>query len=177
MFRSTANFRQPVNHPIGCVLVFGGETECWISTLQTQKRIVRIDHVHSRAICDEVADRLRIVLTKDVPEVPGSLKSQIVRLRRLDQSRSIVPSSSSARRRMKYRGGYRDKQYTLVQGTEASSWRWTVRLDEKTIKSGHAVSRDAAMNRVVWLIEKPVSRTTRQKEPAPSREAEAAGAS
>src|SRR5260370_25134033 len=36
---------------------------------------------------------------------------------------------------------YRDKQYTIVQGTEASSWRWTVRLDEKTIKSGHLHER------------------------------------
>ena len=91
-----------------------------------QNHTVSIDHIHSRAICDEVADRLRIVLTKDVPDVPGSLKSQIVRLRRLDQSPSIVPSSPSGRRGMKYRGGYRGKQYTIVQGTEASSWRWTV---------------------------------------------------
>ena len=138
-----------------------------------QNRIVRIDNIHSRAICDEVADRFRIFLTKDVPDIPGSLKSQILRLRRLDQSLSIVPSSPSARRGIKYRGGYRDKQYTIVQGTEASSWRWTVRLDEKTIKSGHAISQDAAMNRVFWLIEKPVSRaqfrTTHQKETAPSR--------
>ena len=75
-----------------------------IGVLDMQNRIVRIDHIHSRAICDEVADRLRIVLTKDVPDIPGSLKSQIVRLRRLDQSPSIVPSSPSARRGMKYRG-------------------------------------------------------------------------
>ncbi len=121
-----------------------------------QNRMVRLDQVHSRAICAEIADRLRIVLTKDVPEVPSSLKSQIVRLQRLDQSPSIVPYSPSGRR--KYSGGYRGTQYTIVQGTEASSWRWTVRLDEKTIKSGHAISRDAAMNSVVWLIEKPVSR-------------------
>jgi hypothetical protein len=122
---------------------------------------------------------MRIFLTKDVPDIPGSLKSQILRLRRLDQSLSIVPSSPSARRGIKYRGGYRDKQYTIVQGTEASSWRWTVRLDEKTIKSGHAISQDAAMNRVVWLIEKPVSRAqfrrlTKKKRP-PAGEAEAAG--
>ena len=137
-------------------LVFGENQ--MIGVLDMQNCIVRIDHIHSRAICDEVADRLRIVLTKDVPDVPGSLKSQIVRLRRLDQSPSIVLSSPSGRRGMKYRGGYRGKQYTIVQGTEASSWRWTVRLDEKTIKSGHAISRDAAMNRVVWLIDKPLSR-------------------
>jgi hypothetical protein len=52
-----------------------------------QNRIVRIDHIHSRAICDEVADRLRIVLTKDVPDVPGFLKSQIFRLQELDRRR------------------------------------------------------------------------------------------
>ena len=55
-------------------------------------RIVRIDQVHSRAICTEVADRLRILLTKELTDVPGSLKSQIIRLRELDQSPSIVPS-------------------------------------------------------------------------------------
>jgi hypothetical protein len=167
-------FRQPMNHPIGCGLVFGEKQNDWI--LAMQNHIVSIDHIHSQAICAEIADRLRIVLTKDVRDVPGSLKSQIVRLRRLDQSPSIDPSSPSGRRRMKYGGGYRGKQYTIVQGTEASSWRWTVRLDEKTIKSGHAISSDAAMNRVVWLIENPVSRarspfrTTRQKETAPAGE-------
>ena len=140
-----------------------------------QNRIVRIDHIHSRAICDEVADRLRIFLPKDLSNTPVSLKGQILRLKELDQSPPIVASSPSARRGMKYRGGYRGKQYTIVQGTEASSWRWTVRLDEKTIKSGHAISRDAAMNRVVWLIDKPLSRarspfrTTRQPEKAPAK--------
>jgi hypothetical protein len=133
-----------------------------------QNRMVRLDQLHSRAICAEIADRLRIVLTKDVPDVPSSLKSQIVRLQRLDQS-PYLPSG-----RRKYSGGYRGTQYTIVQGTEASSWRWTVHLDEKTIKSGHAISRDAAMNSVVWLIEKPVSRArsrfrgTRKKETAPA---------
>lgn len=70
----------------------------------------------------------------------------------------------SGRRGMKYGGGYRGKQYTIVQGTEANSWRWTVRLDEKTIKSGHAISPDAAMNRVVWLIEKPYRERGRHSE-------------
>jgi hypothetical protein len=141
-------------------LVFGENQ--MLGVLDMQNSIVRIDHIHSRAICDEVADRLRIVLTKNVPDVPGSLKSQIARLRRLDQSPSMVPASPSGRRGMKYRGGYRGRQYTLVQGTEDSSWRWTVRLDEKTIKSGHAISRDTAMNSVVWLIDKPLSRARSQ---------------
>jgi len=129
-----------------------------IGVLDMQNHTVRIDRIHSRAICDEVADRLRIVLAKNVSDVPGSLKSQIARLRRLDQSPSMVPASPSGRRGVKYRGGYRGKQYTIVQGTEASSWKWAVRLDEKTIKSGHAISRDAAMDRVVGLIDKPLSR-------------------
>src|SRR5258705_3639443 len=32
MFRSTANFRQPMNHPIQCGLVFGEKQNDWIST-------------------------------------------------------------------------------------------------------------------------------------------------
>jgi hypothetical protein len=59
-----------------------------------QNRIVRIDQIHSRAICTEVADRLRILLTKELSDPPSSLKSQIVRLRKLDQSQSIVPSTA-----------------------------------------------------------------------------------
>jgi hypothetical protein len=57
-----------------------------------QNRIVQIDQIYSRAISTEVADRLRILLTKELSEAPGSLKSQIARLRELDQSPSIVPS-------------------------------------------------------------------------------------
>jgi hypothetical protein len=57
-----------------------------------QNRIVQIDQTHNRAISTEVADRLRILLTKDLSEAPGYLKSQIARLRELDQSPSIVPS-------------------------------------------------------------------------------------
>jgi len=49
---------------------------------------------------------------------------------------------------------YRGKQYIVVQGIGPDSWRWTVHLDEKTIKSGQATSRSAAMTSVVWLIDK-----------------------
>jgi hypothetical protein len=48
---------------------------------------------------------------------------------------------------------YRGIQYTVVQGIGPDSWRWTVYLDEKTIKSGQATSRAAAMTSVVWLID------------------------
>jgi hypothetical protein len=49
---------------------------------------------------------------------------------------------------------YRGKQYTIVQGVGPNFWKWTVHLDEKTVKSGEATSRPAAVNSVVWLIDK-----------------------
>jgi hypothetical protein len=52
---------------------------------------------------------------------------------------------------------YRGKRFTIVQGIGPSSWKWTVHLDEKTVKSGEAASRPAAMNSVVWLIDKALA--------------------
>jgi hypothetical protein len=52
---------------------------------------------------------------------------------------------------------YRGKEYTIVQGIGPNLWKWTVRLDEKTVKSGEATSRPAAMNSVVWLIDKALA--------------------
>jgi hypothetical protein len=49
---------------------------------------------------------------------------------------------------------YRGKSYTIVQGIEPYSWKWTVHLDEKTVKSGESPSRDAAKRSVVWLIDR-----------------------
>ena len=46
---------------------------------------------------------------------------------------------------------------TIVQGIGPNLWKWTVRLDEKTVKSGEATSRPAAMNSVVWLIDKALA--------------------
>ena len=58
-----------------------------------QNRIMRLDQIHSRAICNEIAERLRIILAKEQSEVPSSMKSQIDRLPELDEdSPSIVPS-------------------------------------------------------------------------------------
>ena len=54
---------------------------------------IDIDHTHSRAIVKEIGDRLRAFL-KEEPEVPGSLRTQIDRLRELEeQSPSIIPSA------------------------------------------------------------------------------------
>ena len=52
---------------------------------------------------------------------------------------------------------YRGKQYTIVQGIGPDSWKWTVHLDEKTVKSGRATSRAAAVNSLVWLIDKALA--------------------
>jgi hypothetical protein len=52
-----------------------------------------IDPKHSRAIVQEIGERLRAVL-KEEPECPGSLRTQIDRLRELEeQSPSIVPAA------------------------------------------------------------------------------------
>jgi len=52
---------------------------------------VDIDHAHSRAIVQEIGERLRAFL-KEEPELSGSLRTQIDRLRELEeQSPSIVP--------------------------------------------------------------------------------------
>ena len=52
---------------------------------------IDIDSKHSRAIVQEVGERLRAFL-KEEPELPGSLRTQIDRLRELEeQSPSIMP--------------------------------------------------------------------------------------
>ena len=54
---------------------------------------IDIDHKHSRAIVQEIGERLRAVL-KEEPECPGSLRTQIDRLREFEeQSPSIVPAA------------------------------------------------------------------------------------
>jgi len=51
---------------------------------------------------------------------------------------------------------YRGKNYTIVQGVEADTWKWAVQLDEKTVKSGEAKMRKAATN-AVWAIDKALA--------------------
>ena len=53
---------------------------------------IDIDSKHSRAIIQEIGERLRAVL-KEEPECPGSLRTQIDRLRELEQSPSIIPAA------------------------------------------------------------------------------------
>ena len=58
-----------------------------------QSRDDRIDQIHSRAICAEIAERLRISLSKDQSPLPTLLRQRLDRLREMEeQSPSIVPS-------------------------------------------------------------------------------------
>jgi hypothetical protein len=54
----------------------------------------RIDQIHNRAICAEIADRLRISLSNDQSPLPTFLKLRLDQLREReeDYSPSIVPS-------------------------------------------------------------------------------------
>jgi hypothetical protein len=53
----------------------------------------RIDQIHSQAICAEIADRLRISLSKKQSPLPTHLKRRLDQLRELEkQSPSIVPA-------------------------------------------------------------------------------------
>ncbi len=61
---------------------------------------------------------------------------------------------------------YRGKQYTIVQGIGPNSWKWKVHLDEKTVKSGEAATRESARTAVVWLIDRAIAREKRKPRPA-----------
>jgi hypothetical protein len=52
---------------------------------------------------------------------------------------------------------YRGRHFTIVQGVGPDSWKWTVHLDSKTVKSGEAKTRSSAMTNVVWLIDKALA--------------------
>jgi hypothetical protein len=60
---------------------------------------------------------------------------------------------------------YRGKHFTIVQGIGPDSWKWRVHLDEKSAKAGEAPSRSAAMNSVVWAIDKALN--TKKLRPIP----------
>jgi hypothetical protein len=51
-----------------------------------------LDHIHCRAICDEIGERLRQVLKPEALEIPQRLLTLLDRLAELEQAPSIVPS-------------------------------------------------------------------------------------
>jgi hypothetical protein len=63
--------------------------------MSSQKALpLQIDSGHCRAICDEIGDRLRILLDKQPGEIPQRLRMLIDRLAELDRvpAPSIVPA-------------------------------------------------------------------------------------
>jgi hypothetical protein len=57
------------------------------------KQVDRFDQIHSRAISAEIAERLRISLSKDQAPLPTLLRQRLDQLREMEeQSPSIVPS-------------------------------------------------------------------------------------
>lgn len=63
--------------------------------MSSQKALpLQIDSGHCRAICDEIGDRLRILLDREAGEIPQRLRLLLGRLAELDceQAPSIVPA-------------------------------------------------------------------------------------
>ena len=63
--------------------------------MSSQKALpMQMDSGHCRAICDEIGDRLRILLDKEAGGIPQQLRLLIDRLAELDveQAPSIVPA-------------------------------------------------------------------------------------
>jgi hypothetical protein len=63
--------------------------------MSSQKALpLQIDSGHCRAICDEIGDRLRILLDKDAGEIPQRLRLLLDRLAELDgvPAPSMVPA-------------------------------------------------------------------------------------
>src|SRR4051794_37441106 len=56
-----------------------------------------------------------------------------------------------------FRMEYRGKSYTIVQVIEPGSWKWTVQLDDKTVKSGNSPTRAAAIASVHWAIDQSLA--------------------
>jgi hypothetical protein len=51
---------------------------------------IQIDHTHSRAICDEIADRLREFLRREPAELPPYLQQLVQRF--AESEREVAPS-------------------------------------------------------------------------------------
>jgi hypothetical protein len=51
-----------------------------------------LDHIHCRAICDEIGERLAQILKPETLDMPERLLALLDRLAKLEQAPSIVPS-------------------------------------------------------------------------------------
>ena len=61
--------------------------------------VAALDSTHSRALCDEIGERLRDVLDRDASEIPPYLRRLLDRLAELERvdAPSIVPEISDMR--------------------------------------------------------------------------------
>jgi hypothetical protein len=61
----------------------------------TRRASINLDHIHCRAICDEIGERLHYILRQDTSELPPHLKYLMARLAEADRepSPSLVPST------------------------------------------------------------------------------------
>jgi hypothetical protein len=62
---------------------------------------------------------------------------------------------------------YRGKTYTIVQGIIAKSWKWTVYLDDKSVKTGDAISRIAARLKAEAFINRALAPKKAKLTPPP----------
>ena len=54
---------------------------------------------------------------------------------------------------------YRSIEYSVIQEENRSAWRWTVNVNENTVESGTAKTREAALAAVVLTIDRWKART------------------
>jgi hypothetical protein len=82
----------PVWNLIGSYLIRVGMLDLVMSKKNAAD--IRIDHIHSRAICDEIGDRLRQALKRESVELAPRLQLLVDRLAELDGAAapSIVPA-------------------------------------------------------------------------------------
>ena len=70
---------------------------------------------------------------------------------------------------------YRGKTYTVIQDIGLNTWKWTVQLDERTVKAGDAGTRESAMTSAIWAIDKALApRKVKLKPPADESPVESA---
>jgi hypothetical protein len=95
-------FLHQSGNPLSTIYLFGtwqgaNEFNCILLGLVMSKSNaanIRIDHIHSRAICDEIGERLREALRRESVELPPRLQLLVDRLAELDGevAPSIIPS-------------------------------------------------------------------------------------
>jgi hypothetical protein len=61
---------------------------------------------------------------------------------------------------------YRGKHYNIVQGTQPGSWKWTVELHDRSVKSGESPTREAARVRAMWIIDQARAKKRKPDSPA-----------